>query len=77
METALATLQNGISLIRLPDPEPPAGRLLEIAATLGISAYDACYLATAELLGVPLVTEDARLLRVAPQITRSLDSLPL
>lgn len=62
---------------RLPAPfdaDPPAGRILEIASTLGLSACDASYLVTAELLHAPFVTEDARLLRAAPEMTRSLAS---
>jgi predicted nucleic acid-binding protein len=43
-----------------------------MACVLGISAYDASYLAAAEALQVPLVTEDRRLLAVAPQIAHSL-----
>jgi predicted nucleic acid-binding protein len=47
------------------------GRSIEIAVKLDVSAYDACYLATAELLGTPLATEDGRLLRLAPEIARA------
>jgi len=35
-------------------------------------AYDACYLATAEAVRAPLLTEDSRLLHAALGITRSL-----
>ncbi len=37
-----------------------------------VSAYDARFLCAAKLLGVPLVTEDAKLRRAAPRLTRSL-----
>jgi predicted nucleic acid-binding protein len=40
-----------------------------------LKAYDACYVALAELLGATLVTTDARLSR-APQIMCSVELLP-
>ena len=67
LEAAAAGLEAGAGLVRMLDREPPAGRIVEISTKLGLSAYDACYLATAEMLRAPLVTEDSRLLRAAPQ----------
>jgi predicted nucleic acid-binding protein len=72
LETALVGLASAAELVRTLDREPPVSRILEIATKLRLSAYDACYLAAAEAVGAPLVTEDARLLRAAPKITRSL-----
>jgi predicted nucleic acid-binding protein len=71
-EAALAALETGIGLVRMLDREPPPARVLGIAEKLGLSAYDASYLATAELLRVPLVTEDGRVLRTAAPLTLSL-----
>jgi predicted nucleic acid-binding protein len=47
--------------------------VLEAAATFGVSAYDARFLVVARALGEPLVTEDAKLRRAAPELTCSLD----
>ena len=54
--------------LHLADPH----RAIEVAARYGVSAYDARYLLVAHDLGVPLVTEDARLRKAAPALTRSL-----
>jgi predicted nucleic acid-binding protein len=74
LQAASSGLGSSLDLIRLLDADPPAARILEIASKLGLSAYDASYLAAAEILRAPLVTEDARLLRAAPEIARSLAS---
>ena len=73
-DAGVAGLESSVALVRMLDREPPAARVLEIASKLRISAYDASYLATAEALRAPLVTEDVRLLRAAPEIARALGS---
>jgi predicted nucleic acid-binding protein len=45
---------------------------LNMALNRKISAYDARFLRAAEMLGVPLVTEDAKLRKAAPDLTCSL-----
>ena len=50
----------------------PHARALGIAAEFGVSAYDARFLGAARGLGTKLVTEDAKLRRAAPGLTRSL-----
>lgn len=45
---------------------------LETAVKEGVSAYDARFLCAARLLGVPLVTEDVKLRKAAPDLTCSL-----
>jgi predicted nucleic acid-binding protein len=74
-EAALDGLESGLGLVHLFDQEPPGLRVLAIASRLNLSGYDASYVAAAEAWGVPLVTEDARILRAAPQIARSIGSL--
>ena len=46
--------------------------VLNAAAHFGISGYDARFLVVARALGEPLVTEDAKLRRAAPEFTCSL-----
>lgn len=46
---------------------------LSTAVQYGVSVYDARFLVAAEQLGVPLVTEDRKLRRAAPDFTQSLE----
>jgi predicted nucleic acid-binding protein len=46
---------------------------LDIALEYGVTAYDARFLAAAEMTGQLLTTEDVRLRRAAPTLTQSLD----
>lgn len=48
-------------------------KALEVALDYGITAYDARFLAVAETTGQLLITEDARLRRAAPKLTKSMD----
>ena len=75
LEAAIAGLESAASFVRSFNEDPTPARVLEIASKLDISAYDATYLAGAEMLGMPLITEDRRLLRAAPGIARSLESV--
>ena len=50
----------------------PHARALDLALEFGVSAYDARFLAVARNLGAKLVTEDAKLRRVAPALTQTL-----
>lgn len=50
----------------------PHSRALELAIQLGVSAYDARFLAAAQGLGARLVTEDSKLRQAAPALTQSL-----
>jgi len=50
----------------------PHARALGVAADLSVSAYDARFIAAAQILGTKLVTEDAKLRAAAPALTLSL-----
>lgn len=50
----------------------PSSKILEIASTDRLTAYDATYVALARMLGVPLVTEDRQILRACPDVARSM-----
>ncbi len=71
LEAAQAAFATALKLVTPVRRRFPGDRTIEIAVKLRLSAYDACYLATAESLGVPLATEDSRLLRLAPEIARA------
>ena len=43
-----------------------ADRALGLAVSYGITAYDACYVALADVIGCPLVTADQRLVQRVP-----------
>ncbi len=50
----------------------PHARALGVAADLSVSAYDARFIAAAQILDAKLVTEDAKLRAAAPTLTLSL-----
>jgi predicted nucleic acid-binding protein len=73
---------NGKQLDRLAETLPGLGfeqvqpglpRLAAWAAS-GLTAYDASYLTVAEEAGVPLITDDAGILRAAPEIASALSA---
>ena len=51
--------------------EPELDGVAEWAAQ-GLTAYDAAYVATAEEAGIPLITDDAEICRIAPEASEPL-----
>ncbi|HET6400968.1 MAG TPA: type II toxin-antitoxin system VapC family toxin [Candidatus Kapabacteria bacterium] len=73
MNKAQNTLQQAQALIGDNLHRMDHRNVLQIAHQFGVSAYDARYLALAQELAIPLVTEDSRLRRAAPKLTQSLE----
>lgn len=51
----------------------PTSRALELSFDYGVTTYDARFLALAEVTGELLITDDTRLRRAAPKLTRSME----
>lgn len=71
MDEAAAAWAQAEVLIAHGTAEPETGRVLDVALTHGLSAYDAEYVALAEMLGVRLVTDDRRVLQACPDVAVS------
>jgi predicted nucleic acid-binding protein len=72
LSQATTVLSNAQSVIEPGLHAVPHADALALAARYRVSAYDARYLVVARELGTRLVTEDARLRKAAPTLTRSL-----
>ena len=59
------------------EQDPPASAVLDLTCRHRVSAYDATYIALADLLGVPCVTEDRELLTKFPKRAVPLDAILL
>lgn len=69
---ALTVWRNALDLIGTRERQPPMETALALAIAQGVSAYDAQYVALAESLGVPLVSEDRKLYLTFPDRVVSL-----
>ena len=66
LDAALERLALAETLFRGREFAPEGRRVLELVAASGLSAYDREYAALADHLGVPLVSNDVRLVRAFP-----------
>lgn len=69
---ASATLAEAVRLLNAGLHQVADSDALDAAAHFGVTAYDARFILVARALGSPLITEDAKLRRAAPQFTQSL-----
>ncbi|WP_333841302.1 type II toxin-antitoxin system VapC family toxin [Pelomicrobium sp.] len=67
LAAALAYWWEAEALVRVPDTEPDGETVLGLAHATACTAYDCEFVALAQRLGVPLVTEEAHILRAFPE----------
>lgn len=72
--TDLLALARALDRLPFSMQDPPLASVAEWTAR-GLTAYDSAYVALAEQHEVPLITEDALILSIAPAIARPLSQL--
>ncbi len=73
LPAAIALMQQAEALLAAHDEPVASEQVLQLATSSGCSAYDCEFVAAAQQLGVPLVTEDRAILTAFPDLARSLD----
>ena len=73
LPAAIELMQQAEALLAAHDEPVASEQVLHLATSSGCSAYDCEFVAAAQLLGVPLVTEDRAILTAFPDLARSLD----
>jgi predicted nucleic acid-binding protein len=71
---SISIWRNAIEVLAGKEEIPDEEKVLLFSINHGISAYDACYLVLAEILGTKCVTSDKELLGLFPEITIPLDN---
>ena len=72
---AIALMQQAEALLSGNDELVDSELVLQLAASSGCSAYDCEFVAAAQQLGVPLVTEDRAILAAFPALAQSLEQI--
>jgi len=72
---AMALMQRAEALLAGQEQPVTSQQVLRLAHSSRCSAYDCEFIAAAQQLGVPLVTEDRAVLAAFPEVARPLDSL--
>ena len=72
IETALTIQQEAEDLLHSHEFEAPSLNILSLVSQSSCSAYDCEFVAVAQLLGIPLVTEDKKLIKEFPEAAYSL-----
>ena len=71
---AVALMQRAEMLLSSQDQPVASEQVLRLAHSSGCSAYECEFVAAAQQLGVPLVTEDRAVLAAFPDVARPLES---
>ena len=69
---AILAASHADAVLKGRERESDPAAVLRTAHASCITAYDACYVSLARALGVPLITEDAQILRRCSDVARSL-----
>ena len=73
-DEVLLIIQQAEKLLTDNEFEIPSAHIMQLVSSSNCSAYDCEFVALAQYLGVTLVTEDKKVLREFPDITKSLKS---
>ena len=73
LPAAIALMQQAEALLAAHDEPVASEQVLHLATSSGCSAYDCEFVAAAQQLGVPLVSDDRAILAAFPDLARSLD----
>jgi predicted nucleic acid-binding protein len=73
-QEAFTLWRNALDLFKPREELPDAERALSLSIHNKVSAYDAQYVALAEQLKIPLITEDKKLQKAFPSICQGLNA---
>jgi predicted nucleic acid-binding protein len=73
IDRAIEVIEAIPELLTAPDARPAPSEVLRLSSSSGCSSYDCEYVALAQTLRVPLVTEDQKVLRAFPGVAVSME----